>query len=151
MQIFRLFVLRSPWDITTNKPQKFGTRLGKPVGLTCSAKGNPKPKITWKRKDNKRFRIIDKKTAPYKLGKTIITYNTLQPSYKLCQCACIIPFTYLFFSAFQKHGETIKLYNVRKEDAGPIMCIANNTISPIIMRELQLVVTCKYFSIPLPP
>jgi hypothetical protein len=74
MQIFRLFVLRSPWDITSNKEQKFKTRLGRPVGLTCLAKGNPKPKITWKRKDNKRFRIIDKKTIPYKLGKTIKTF-----------------------------------------------------------------------------
>ena len=44
---------------------------------------------------------------------------------------------------YHKHGETLKLYNVRREDAGEIMCIANNGILPIISRQFKLIVTCK--------
>ena len=43
-----------------------------------------------------------------------------------------------------KHGETLKLYNIRREDAGEIMCIANNSFLPIISRQFKLVVTCKF-------
>ena len=43
-----------------------------------------------------------------------------------------------------KYGETIKLYNVRRDDAGEIMCIANNSYPPIISRQFQLRVQCKY-------
>jgi len=109
-KIFRLFVHRPPWNLTSNlNRRRFEAKLGAQVGLTCSAKGNPKPKITWKRGDKKRLRIIDKRN-PFK-------------------------------QVYHKHGETLKLYNVRREDAGEIMCIANNGILPIISRQFKLIVT----------
>ena len=46
-------------------------------------------------------------------------------------------------SVYHKHGETLKLFDVRREDAGEIMCIANNSISPTISRQFKLVITCK--------
>jgi len=110
--IFRLVVQRPPWNLTSNlRQRKFETKLGNPVGLTCSAKGKPKPKITWKRRDNKPLRILDK-----------------EKNFRL---------------VYSKHGETLKLYNVRREDAGEIMCIANNSYLPIISRQFKLVVTYK--------
>ena len=64
LQIFRLFVHRPPWNLTSNlSRRRLEAKVGTQVGLTCSAKGNPKPKITWKRRDNKRLRIIDKKQS----------------------------------------------------------------------------------------
>ena len=69
--------------MTTNKDLEFESKIGKPVGLTCSAKGNPKPKITWKRRDNKRFRLIDKTTNSFRLGNSTITFNKGESTYYL--------------------------------------------------------------------
>ena len=79
-QIFRLFVQRPPWNLTSNlKQRKFETKLGKPFGLSCTAKGKPKPKITWKRRDNKLLRIVDKKFG-VKSGKIVMLLD-FQNSY----------------------------------------------------------------------
>ena len=69
--------------MTTNKALEFETKIGKPLDLTCSAKGNPKPNITWKRRDNKRFRLIDKTTNSFRLGNFTITFNEVESTYVL--------------------------------------------------------------------
>ena len=75
-----MFVQRPPWNLTSNlKQRKFETKLGKPFGLSCTAKGKPKPKITWKRRDNKLLRIVDKKFG-VKSGKIIMLLD-FQNSY----------------------------------------------------------------------
>ena len=72
LQIFRLFVHRPPWNLTSNvSGRQLEAKVGSQVVLTCSAKGNPKPKITWKRLDNKKLRIIDKRQS-LRQGKNII-------------------------------------------------------------------------------
>ena len=49
---------RAPWNLTSNlNRRQLEAKVGTQVGLTCSAKGNPKPKITWKRRDRKRLRV----------------------------------------------------------------------------------------------
>ena len=41
-------------------------------------------------------------------------------------------------------GKNLNLINVRREQMGAFMCIANNNVPPAVSRRLLLTVICEY-------
>ena len=43
-------------------------------------------------------------------------------------------------------GETLNLTHITRSDMGPYLCIANNTILPIVSKRINVEVHCKYYN-----
>ena len=91
------------------------------MNVTCY-----RPTITWRRED--RENIIVRSREGFRKGEGI------QHSSSLSHTSSEV--------AVWK-GKNLNLINVRREQMGAFMCIANNNVPPAVSRRLVLTVICK--------
>lgn len=91
---------------------------GANVKLTCTAVGYPLPTITWRRANGESFNIVRNKEL----------YDKKRYSDKLMQVK----------------GNDLQLIEVRRSDMGSYLCIASNSVPPVISKKIELQVNSFY-------
>ncbi|CAL8139264.1 unnamed protein product [Orchesella dallaii] len=84
-----------------------------PATLKCKAKGYPPPKVRWKRQDG----------APLPISKEFLR----NPAEKIEMW----------------EGERLPLRPLLREDTGPYLCIANNSVPPLVSKRVMVYVHFK--------
>nr|XP_045598381.1 protein amalgam-like isoform X1 [Procambarus clarkii] len=81
---------------------------GSNAPIVCRARGYPKPKITWTREDQKHI--------------VLRTNDPNMPKVK----------------KMSHEGEVLNLTHITRSDMGPYLCIANNTVPPIVSKRIMV-------------
>lgn len=98
----------------------------------CKAGGYPKPKIVWRREDNRE--IIARETSKGRVKGTADFQVKGQ----------LLFINHLFSpAALSVEGETLSLTKVTRSEMGTYLCIASNGVPPSVSKRMKLQIHCE--------
>ncbi|XP_065567002.1 lachesin-like isoform X2 [Artemia franciscana] len=110
-QVAHLDITVSPDILDDETPSEVTVKEGESVRLTCKANGQPQPKITWRREDQKEL--------------TEVRFKDEKGSWQYSRSGFI-------------EGEVIKWQAVSRHQMGAYLCIANNGVPPSVSKRIMV-------------
>ncbi|XP_042233852.1 lachesin-like isoform X1 [Homarus americanus] len=101
---------------------------GSNAPITCRAHGYPRPKIIWTREDQKPIVLRINDPAMPKVKSEYPRSTKVRSEYP--RSTKVRKLSY--------EGETLNLTQITRSDMGPYLCIANNTVPPIVSKRIMV-------------